>query len=154
VTYEIELLSTTFLKLVQSTAVTRSEVPGKSQKMAVVQRGYPDDHVQYALYSSLSPGMQACLEGLTALHSVAAQAEGFRAAGLHVRCELIETVHPVVRVHPVTSWKSVHVSPDVTCRILGVPKLESDTIRNVLFHQVVENVDFQTLGPEFNCVLG
>ncbi|KAG2743080.1 TauD-domain-containing protein [Suillus brevipes Sb2] len=115
VTYEIELPSTTFLKLVQSTAVTRSEVPG----------------------------MQAYLEGLTALHSVAAQAEGSHAADLHVRRELIETVHPVVRVHPVTSWKSVHVNPGVTCRILGVPKLESDTIRNVLFHQVVENVDFQ-----------
>ncbi|KIK39634.1 hypothetical protein CY34DRAFT_808093 [Suillus luteus UH-Slu-Lm8-n1] len=80
---------------------------------------------------------------LAALHSVATQAEGSRAAGLHFGGESIETVHPVVRVHPVTSWKSVHVNLGVTCRILGVPKLESDTIRNVLFHQVVENVDFQ-----------
>ncbi|KAG1746986.1 hypothetical protein EDD22DRAFT_972924 [Suillus occidentalis] len=44
----------------------------------------------------LSPGMQEYLEDLTALYSVAAQAEGSCAAGLHVRRESIETVHPVV----------------------------------------------------------
>ncbi|KIK35661.1 hypothetical protein CY34DRAFT_811979, partial [Suillus luteus UH-Slu-Lm8-n1] len=83
--------------------------------------------------------MQAYLEGLAALYSVAAQAEGSRAAGVHVRREPIETVHPVVRVHPVTSWKSVHVNPGVTCRILGVPKLESDTIRNrIAFSQILD----------------
>ncbi|KAG6857392.1 hypothetical protein H0H87_004754 [Tephrocybe sp. NHM501043] len=52
----------------------------------------------YALYSSLSPGFQTYLEGLTALHSAVAQAEGARAAGLHVRRQEIETVHPVVRI--------------------------------------------------------
>jgi hypothetical protein len=36
--------------------------------------------------------MQAYLEGFTALHSAVAQAEGSRAAGLHVRREPIETV--------------------------------------------------------------
>ncbi|KAG1841979.1 hypothetical protein C8R48DRAFT_643690, partial [Suillus tomentosus] len=75
----------------------------------------------YALYSSLSPGMQAYLEGLTALHSAVAQADGYRAAGLHVRREPVESVHHVVRVHPVTGWKSVYVNPGFTLRILGVP---------------------------------
>lgn len=65
----------------------------------------------YALYSSLSPGFQKYLEGLTALHSAVAQADGARAAGLHVRREPIETVHPVVRVHPATGFKSVYVNP-------------------------------------------
>ncbi|KAG2742198.1 TauD-domain-containing protein [Suillus brevipes Sb2] len=40
-------------------------------------------------------------------------------------------------------WKSVYVNPGVTRRMLGVPKRESDTIPNVLFHQVAKNVDFQ-----------
>ncbi|KAG2750901.1 hypothetical protein P692DRAFT_20727760, partial [Suillus brevipes Sb2] len=48
-------------------------------------------------------------------------------------------VHPVVRV----LWKSVCVNPGITRRMLGVPKPESDTILNVLFHQIAENVDFQ-----------
>ncbi|KAG1812713.1 hypothetical protein EV424DRAFT_1326911 [Suillus variegatus] len=87
----------------------------------------------YALYSSLSPGLQVYLEGLTALHSAVAQADGYRAAGLHVRCEPVESVHPVVCVHPVTGWKSVYVNPGITRRILGVPKPESNTILNFFF---------------------
>ncbi|KAG2737269.1 hypothetical protein P692DRAFT_20762163, partial [Suillus brevipes Sb2] len=44
-------------------------------------------------------------------------------AGLHVRRELIETVHPVVRV----PWKSVYVNPGVTRRMLGEPYSWRDT---------------------------
>lgn len=66
---------------------------------------------RYALYSSLSPGLQAYLEGLTAVHSAVAQAQGSRAAGTHVRRQEIETIHPIVRVHPVTGWKSIYVNP-------------------------------------------
>jgi hypothetical protein len=68
-------------------------------------------HYRYALYSGLSPGFQKYLEGLTALHSAVEQAEGARAAGLPVRRHEIQTVHPVVRVHPVTGWKTVFVNP-------------------------------------------
>ena len=62
----------------------------------------------YALYSSLSPGFQAYLEGLTAVHNTFEQS---REMGQHVRREPIETTHPVVSVHPVTSWKSIYVNP-------------------------------------------
>jgi sulfonate dioxygenase len=74
-------------------------------------------HLQ-ALYSSLSRGMQIYLEGLTALHSAVAQADGARGAGLAVRREPIETAHPVVRVHPATGWKSVYVNPGMPSRPL------------------------------------
>lgn len=77
---------------------------------------------RYALYSSLSPGFQTYLEGLSAVHSAALQADGNRAAGLPVRRQEIETIHPLVRVHPVTGWKSVYVnygtSPD--CSLANV----------------------------------
>ncbi|KAF8522539.1 hypothetical protein JB92DRAFT_2785388 [Gautieria morchelliformis] len=97
----------------------------------------------YALYSSLSPGFQKYLEGLSAVHSAAAQAQGSRAAGCHVRRQEIETVHPVVRVHPVTGWKSVYVNPGFTRRIIGIPKSESDNVLQFLFAQITENPDFQ-----------
>ena len=77
------------------------------------------------------------------MHSAAAQAAGSRAAGLHVRRQEIETVHPIVRVHPVTGLKSIYVNPGFTRRIVGVPKAESDAILQFLFHQISENPDFQ-----------
>ncbi|KAG1884829.1 uncharacterized protein F5891DRAFT_1202392 [Suillus fuscotomentosus] len=126
VTYEVQPPSTTSLKV-----ITGPEYGGDTLWSS-----------GYALYSSLSLGMQVYLEGLTALHSAVAQADGYRAAGLHVRREPVESVHPVVRVHPVTGWKSVYVNPGFTLRILGVPKPESDTILNFLFHQIADNVDF------------
>ncbi|KAJ8473205.1 hypothetical protein ONZ51_g8010 [Trametes cubensis] len=90
----------------------------------------------YALYSSFSAGFQKYLEGLSAVHSAVAQADGARAAGRTVRREPVETVHPVVRVHPVTGWKSIYVNPGFTRRIVGLPKAESDAILSLLFHQI------------------
>ncbi|KAH8115947.1 alpha-ketoglutarate-dependent sulfonate dioxygenase [Phellopilus nigrolimitatus] len=127
VTYELQPPSTTSLK-----GLTIPPVGGDT----LFSSGY-------ALYSSLSPGLQAYLEGLTAVHSAAAQAQGARAAGTHVRRPEIETVHPVVRVHPVTGWKSVYVNPGFTRRIVGVPKVESDFVLQFLFRQIGENPDFQ-----------
>ncbi|THH08948.1 hypothetical protein EW145_g2366 [Phellinidium pouzarii] len=96
-----------------------------------------------ALYSALSPGMQTYLSGLSAVHSATAQAQGARAAGVHVRRHEVETVHPVVRVHPATGWKSVFVNPGFTRRIVGVPKGESDAVLKFLFGMITENTDFQ-----------
>jgi len=127
VTYELQPPSTTSLK-----GITIPEVGG-------------DTHFSsgYALYSSLSPFFQKYLESLSAVHSAVAQAEGARAAGTHVRRHEVETVHPVVRVHPVTGWKSVYVNPGFTRRIVGVPKAESDAVLAFLFRQIAENLDFQ-----------
>lgn len=109
----------------------------------------------------MSPGLQTYLEGLTAVHSGVAQAEGARAAGLPVRRHEVESVHPIVRVHPATGWKSIYVNPGkgsvfylfelmlntintgFTRRIVGVPKAESDFILDFLFRQIAENPDFQ-----------
>ncbi|KAF9472127.1 alpha-ketoglutarate-dependent sulfonate dioxygenase [Pholiota conissans] len=127
VSYEVQPPSTTSLKV-----ITTPEVGGDTLWSS-----------GYALYSSLSPGLQTYLEGLTAVHSATFQAEGNRAAGLPVRRQEIETIHPVVRVHPVTGWKSVYVNYGFTRRIIGVPKAESDTILNFLFRQISENPDHQ-----------
>ena len=75
----------------------------------IVDHGGDGD--RYALYSSFSPGFQKYLEGLYAVHSAVAQADGARASGTHVRRKEIETIHPIVRVHPVTGWKAIYVNP-------------------------------------------
>ncbi|KZV63880.1 alpha-ketoglutarate-dependent sulfonate dioxygenase [Peniophora sp. CONT] len=127
VSYEVQPPSTTSLKI-----LTGPEVGGDTLWAS-----------GYALYSNLSPYFQKYLEGLSAVHSAVAQADGARAAGLPVRREPIETVHPIVRVHPVTGWKSVYVNPGFTRRIVGVPRAESEAVLSFLFHQIAENTDAQ-----------
>lgn len=127
VSYELQPPSTTSLKL-----LTGPETGGDTLWSS-----------GYALYSSLSPGLQIYLEGLSALHSAVAQADGARASDIPVRREPIETVHPVIRVHPATGWKSVYVNPGFTRRIVGVPKAESDAILAFLFAQISQNHGFQ-----------
>ncbi|KAI0925647.1 hypothetical protein AcW1_008025 [Taiwanofungus camphoratus] len=127
VTYEIQPPSTTSLKVITGPPFGGDTLWSSG----------------YAVYSSFSPGFQKYLEGLYAVHSGVAQADGNRAAGLPVRREPVETIHPVVRVHPATGWKSVYVNPGFTRRIVGLPKVESDAILSLLFHQISENPDFQ-----------
>lgn len=91
--------------------MTHYGAPGKGEYHRPGLSGLTRTIVRYALYSSLSPGLQTYLEGLTAVHSAVAQADGNRAAGLPVRRQEIETIHPLVRVHPATQWKSVYVNP-------------------------------------------
>ncbi|KAH9928390.1 alpha-ketoglutarate-dependent sulfonate dioxygenase [Fomitopsis serialis] len=121
VSYELQPPSTTSLKVITG----------------------PPLAISYALYSSFSPGFQKYLEGLYAVHSGVAQADGSRAAGKTVRREPVESIHPVVRVNPATGWKSVYVNPGFTRRIVGLPKAESDAVLQLLFRLIAENPDFQ-----------
>lgn len=72
--------------------------------------------------------MQKYLESLTALHSAEMQAEDSRKAGRPPRREPITTEHPLIRVNPVTGWKSVFFNPGFVTKIIGIPKAESDAI--------------------------
>ena len=81
---------------------------------------------RYNVYSSLSPAYQKYLESLSAIHTGHAQASSRSGVISIPRREPIETIHPVVRVHPVTGWKSVFVNPGFVVRLVGVPKAESD----------------------------
>ncbi|KAF2754617.1 TauD-domain-containing protein [Pseudovirgaria hyperparasitica] len=83
---------------------------------------------QYAAYDALSSHMQKYLEGLTALHSAELQAEGSRSLGRPVRREPVTTEHPLIRVNPVTRWKSLFYNPGFVTAIVGIPKVESDAI--------------------------
>ena len=72
--------------------------------------------------------MQKYLEGLSALHSSQIQADGSKALGRTVRRDPITTMHPLIRTHPVTGWKSVFFNPGFVTEIVGVPKAESNAI--------------------------
>lgn len=76
--------------------------------------------------------MQKYLESLTALHSAKMQADGSKEMGRTVRREPVVTEHPLIRVNPVTGWKSLFFNPGFVTKIVGVPKIESDHIISYL----------------------
>lgn len=55
----------------------------------------------------------------------------------------IERVHPIVRVHPATGWKSLWVNRAMTSHIVGLDRAESDLILKYLYDVYEKNVDIQ-----------
>ncbi|ETS86244.1 hypothetical protein PFICI_00072 [Pestalotiopsis fici W106-1] len=77
-----------------------------------------------AAYNNLSEGYRERLHGLYATHSGSEQAKVTDHKERYIR-EPIETVHPVVRTHPVTKEKSLYVNRLYTRRIQGFKEEES-----------------------------
>ncbi|MCA9261150.1 MAG: TauD/TfdA family dioxygenase, partial [Planctomycetales bacterium] len=94
----------------------------------------------YAAYDALSDQMKAHLDTLTAIHD-----------GEHVYRPIINdptktypsSVHPVVRVHPVTRRKAIFVNASYTTRIVELPKSESDALLSFLYAHCQD--------PNFQC---
>ncbi|MFF5846465.1 TauD/TfdA dioxygenase family protein [Streptomyces massasporeus] len=93
-------------------------------------------------YESLSPGLRAYVDTLTAIH------DGSREFGYYlaqrrqgrgnlwdgeVVTELTPTEHPVVRVHPESGRKGLFVNPGFTSHIVGVSEHESRGILDILY---------------------
>ena len=81
----------------------------------------------YAAYDELSPPMQALCEGLTALHD----------ATPHNRPDMM-SIHPVVRVHPVTGRKALYVNEHFTRRIVEMSATESAALLEYLTKWVAQ----------------
>ncbi|KAL2062794.1 hypothetical protein VTL71DRAFT_5866 [Oculimacula yallundae] len=95
----------------------------------------------YAAYSKLSPDFRKLIDGKYAIN---------RSAGEYLDRnnptsgpKHIERLHPIVRVHPATGWKSLFVNRVWTGKIVGLDQAESDVILNYLFDVYEKNVDIQ-----------
>lgn len=104
----------------------------------------------YNVYSQLSEPYQKYLESLSAIHSGHNQASS-RTGIVNIPLrEPIETIHPVVRVHPVTGLKAVFVNPGFVTRLVGVPKAESDAtlafLRDSFAQQTGESISVVVQG--------
>lgn len=94
-------------------------------------------------YDRLSPPIQQFLEGLSAVHSGKVQSLISMKSSL-ARRPTIDTVHPVVRKHPVTGRKVLWVNKQHTADLVGVKKAESDMILGFLYDHIHRGIDFQT----------
>ena len=77
----------------------------------------------YSAYDKLSPAFRLFLDGKTAIYRSAHKYVDRADPGAGPK--FVEREHPLVRVHPVTGWKSLWVNRAMTVRIVGLDKPES-----------------------------
>ena len=107
----------------------------------------------YLAYETLSEGLKAALDGLSAVNSSAQLYSGGRAKKMAKlkgmkdqyvgESEAMEAVHPVVRTHPETGRKSLYVNGSHTIRFDGMTAEESKPLLDYLCRHAVK--------PEFTC---
>ncbi|MBM3571998.1 MAG: taurine dioxygenase [Alphaproteobacteria bacterium] len=109
----------------------------------------------YDAYKALSPGMRAMLDGLNAIHT----GKPYGVAGIPKDLRVSrsiqiernnpeadrETVHPVVRVHPVTGRKALFVNAIYTTRFENMAEVESKPLLEFLYAHATQ--------PEWTCRL-
>lgn len=95
-------------------------------------------------YGRLAPSLQGAIDGLQAVHRISPLAywgEPFDTAlGRDDAAQLLaqaqdvpSVVHPIVRVHPVTGRHGLFVNRGFTSHILGLSRIESDGLLNLLY---------------------
>ncbi|OAP54782.1 taurine dioxygenase [Fonsecaea erecta] len=94
-----------------------------------------------AAYNALSPAFREFLHGKYATHSGFSQAAVHEHRERYIR-EPIETLHPVVRTHPVTKANSLYVNRLYTRRIADLKEEESATILNFLYNHIEHGQDW------------
>ncbi|GAA6041483.1 hypothetical protein JCM8097_001898 [Rhodosporidiobolus ruineniae] len=95
----------------------------------------------YGAYDHLSPTFRKLIENLEGVYLSAHKypnPEDPTGPRVH-----IETVHPLVRTHPATGWKSLFVNRKFTARIKGLEPAESQLILNHLFDVYEKSLDIQ-----------
>ncbi|KAI0343710.1 taurine catabolism dioxygenase [Trametopsis cervina] len=106
----------------------------------------------YEAYDRLSPAVKRFLEGLTAEHDGNFFHATAKQLGVPIQTERgnpansgedLRAVHPVIRTHPVTGWKTLFVNRSFTKRIVELYPEESDDILEFLFRHISENHDLQ-----------
>ncbi|KAI0483392.1 TauD-domain-containing protein [Xylariaceae sp. FL0804] len=94
-----------------------------------------------AAYENLSENFRARLHGLYATHSGFEQAKVADHTERYIR-DPIETVHPVIRTHPVTKRNSLYVNRLYTRKIQGYKDEESANILNFLYNHIEHGQDW------------
>ncbi|KAK1654104.1 hypothetical protein BDP81DRAFT_496716 [Colletotrichum phormii] len=94
-----------------------------------------------AAYYSLSETYRMLLHSLKAVHSGFSQASVNDHRDRYIR-EPIETIHPVVRTHPVTKQLSLYVNRLYTKRIVGMKQEESVALLGFLFDHIERGQDW------------
>ena len=87
--------------------------------------------------------MRSLFDNLQAVHSSANMINHVRASGGLVRKDPIQSVHPLVRVHPVTGEKCFFLNGEFITRILGLKEAEAKVLTDFVLQHFIMGHDFQ-----------
>lgn len=96
-----------------------------------------------AAYKRLSPTLRSFLDNLSAVHSSSKMIAHVRLVGGLVRKDPVDTVHPLVRVHPVTGEKCLFINGEFTTKIQGLKEAETKVLLDFLLQHIIMGHDFQ-----------
>lgn len=91
----------------------------------------------------LSPGFRSMLDSLMATHSSERICTFARANGGLCRKDPVQSLHPLVRVHPVTREKALFVNDEWITGIQGWKKDETDWLVKYLMDHISKGHDYQ-----------
>lgn len=94
-------------------------------------------------YKRLSPTFQNMIKDLKANHTSEKMIGYARAARGTVRTDPIDSLHPVVRVHPVSGEKSLYLNSEFLTDIIGLKDGEKEMLLKFLIDHVCMGHDFQ-----------
>ncbi|KAJ5320588.1 hypothetical protein PENANT_c033G01569 [Penicillium antarcticum] len=94
-------------------------------------------------YKRLSPTFTSFLDSLKVTHTSSKMINHTRLAGGLVRKDAVDTVHPLVRVHPVTGEKCLFLNGEFITRIQGLKDSEMKWLLDFLMNHLVTGHDFQ-----------
>ncbi|KAJ5642968.1 Alpha-ketoglutarate-dependent sulfonate dioxygenase [Penicillium longicatenatum] len=94
-------------------------------------------------YKRLSPTLRGFLDTLNTVHSSAKMINHTRLTGGLVRKDAVDTVHPLVRIHPVTGEKCLFVNAEFITKIQGMKEPETKWMLDFLMNHIVTGHDFQ-----------
>ncbi|KAI9930229.1 hypothetical protein ASPWEDRAFT_292892 [Aspergillus wentii DTO 134E9] len=94
-------------------------------------------------YKRLSPTFCSFLDTLKVVHSSAKMINHTRLTGGLVRKDPVDTVHPLVRVHPVTGEKCLFLNGEFITKVQGLKEPEQRCLLDFLMNHMMTGHDFQ-----------
>jgi sulfonate dioxygenase len=94
-------------------------------------------------YNRLSPLFQGLIDHLKVIHTSEKLIAHAKAANGLIRSNAIESIHPLVRVHPITSHRSIFLNMEWTKGFIGLKDLEAEAVTKFLMDHVRMGHDFQ-----------
>ena len=94
-------------------------------------------------YKRLSPTFQSMINGLQAIHTSEKMIGYAKTARGTIRSNPIDSIHPVVRVHPVSGERAIFLNQEFLKSIVGLKEQEKDLLSKFLMDHVCMGHDFQ-----------